>query len=64
MIELSRITIIRSLDEDGEDVISIEAVMPDGEPLALVEALGLLEFAKADRISELVMSTPPDDSTR
>lgn len=51
--EVSRITIRRFLDEDSEDVFTVEAVTPAGDTLPLIESLGLLALAQADLISEM-----------
>lgn len=50
--ELARITIVRYLrGGDGEDLYQVCATTPDGEQLSIVEALGLLELAKAELLT-------------
>lgn len=56
-MEISRITIVRTIDQDGRDGIEVESCRPDGEPLMMVETLGLLEFAKAHITAPMVLST-------
>ena len=59
--ELARITIVRQLREDGYDTFTMEAVSPDGEELALIESLGLLELAKMELLAPAILSTPEDE---
>lgn len=49
-VEVARVTIRRTIDLDGEDSISCTSESPDGEPLTMLEILGLLEFAKSSLI--------------
>ncbi|AOD23812.1 hypothetical protein IM25_21345 [Rhodococcus sp. p52] len=60
-MEISRITIIRTIDQDGRDGIAVESCKPDGEPLMMIETLGLLEFAKAHLIAPMVLDAPEDE---
>lgn len=53
-IEVARITITRVLGLDGTDGTHCEAVDPDGEPLKLVESLGLLRLAE-DTVIRMAM---------
>lgn len=43
---VARITVERTLHQDGGDVVWSEATDGDGNTLGLVETLGLLEMAK------------------
>ncbi|GAA0977515.1 hypothetical protein ENKNEFLB_02096 [Nocardioides aquaticus] len=43
---LSRITVTRHIDEDGQDLFGYEAEDGSGDELSIVEILGLLELAK------------------
>jgi hypothetical protein len=47
---VSRVLIERRLTDDGDDVIWSYSYDSDGDDLPLLEALGLLEFAKNDLI--------------
>ena len=55
--ELARITIVRRLWEDGYDTFTVEAVSPDGDELALIESLGLLELAKMELLAPAILAT-------
>lgn len=59
--EISRITIIRRLTEEGRDLVSCEGGDPDGDALPLVESLGLLRLAEDTFIREAMGETPEDD---
>lgn len=43
---VATITIERSLGEDGQDELSVEAVDAGGEDLPLMESLGMLRLAE------------------
>lgn len=61
MIESARIVITRYLDDDGEDLVKVEATLADGEPgLPLIESLGMIEIAK-DSIWRDAMAADDDD---
>lgn len=59
--EVSRILIRRYLDEDQDDVVEVTAEDLDGEPLPLIESLGLLALAQAHLTAEMIRDTPPED---
>lgn len=46
--EISRITISRYLTDEGDDLVRVDTDNGDGERLAVVEALGLLQLAIYD----------------
>lgn len=60
-VEVARITITRVLGLDGTDSTWCEAVDPDGEPLKLVESLGLLRLAEDTVIRQAMGETDEDD---
>lgn len=51
-MELARIEIVRVFTADGEDLIFSTTCTDDGEPLPLVEALGMLRLAEDSVIRE------------
>jgi hypothetical protein len=57
-VELSRITIRRFLTADGRDLVTVDQDNGDGENLAVVEALGLLQLA----IYDICNQPGPDDA--
>lgn len=52
---LGTVTITRVLDED-DDRVYVDATTPDGEVLAVIEVLGMLELAKS-----IVLGTGGDE---
>lgn len=58
-IEIGRITITHNLDPNGRAVTWCEAVTPDGEPLVLVESLGLLRLAEDTLIRQAMGEVDP-----
>lgn len=60
-LEVARITITRNIDPDGRDVTWCQAVDPQGEPLGLVESLGLLRLAEDTVIRQAMDETGDDE---
>ena len=54
---VSCITISRYIEEDGQDLVYVEAVDSSGDVLPIVESLGLLELAKDTVIREAMGET-------
>ena len=50
-MEIGKITITRTLDEDGGDIID---TVFEPETLELVSALGMIEFARADLLCGMI----------
>lgn len=46
LMQVSRVTITRSMDNHGDDDVTVEAVDASGEALSPIESLGLIEYAR------------------
>lgn len=57
---IARVTVERRLHEDGSDIVWSDAHDGNGDALALIETLGMLEMAK-DTAIRLAMGEGPDD---
>lgn len=53
---IATVTIERRLSQDGDDIVSFKAVRPDGEPLPVIETLGMLALAE-----DSVLHSPEDE---
>ncbi len=51
-LEVSRIEIVRVLTDDGQDQVWSTTRDPQGQPLPLVESLGMLRLAEDSLIRE------------
>lgn len=61
-IVTAQITITRSYDPTAIQAEAADTINVDyGDGLTLIEILGMLEFAKADAIADLVLDIPEDD---
>lgn len=58
-VELARITVVKSVT-DTDCLVFVDATCPDGEDIALVEALGMLELAKDTLIRQAMGDDAPD----
>lgn len=56
-LEISRITIVRTLSPSGMDIVSVDC----SEGLTLLDTLGMLSFATASVISDTNMDDPDED---
>lgn len=56
-MEIGRITITHNIDPHGRDVTWCEAADPDGDPLPLVQSLGLLRLAEDTLIRQAMGET-------
>jgi hypothetical protein len=58
---VGRIVIERTISDEYGDVVFTEAVDANGEPLALVESLGMIRLAE-DTVIRTAMDETPDDT--
>lgn len=45
-IELAKVTISRTINPDGVDSVTVHTMDGSGEPLTVLESLGLIEYAR------------------
>jgi hypothetical protein len=53
---VARIVIERHLTDDGQDIVQYQAETPGGEPLPVIETLGMLSLAE-----DSVLHAPDDE---